>query len=380
MRGPLLSLSRDNRLILLSMLFWGCGEGLWLYIQPLYIKSLGANSMQIGLVLSVAPVLMVVGFIPTGILADRCGRKKIIVAGSCLGTVAVLLLSLAGDWRQSIIGFLLYFGAACSLPAIHAYAAHASSGKSLNRTFSLLYASFAVGLVFFPTVGGWMAGVMGFRAVLSTAAVFYALSTLVVLFIAEQPIGPPVTGFGFKEVLSNRRLLVICTVNLFVFVALFLGQPFAPNYLQEVVGVDLFWIGFLGSVHALGATVLGVALGRISEGIGGFILGQGLVLISLLLFVGFRAIPLLMVSFFLRGAFNACRALALAQPGKVLGEAGTGLAYGLFNTAFNVSWVVAPYMAAWLYTSRPDLPFLASAAMIAIMMVVSSIVLKDNTG
>ena len=61
MRRRFLGLSRDNFLIMLSMLFWGCGEGLWLYVQPLYVKSLGADSMQIGLVLSIAPVLMVLG-------------------------------------------------------------------------------------------------------------------------------------------------------------------------------------------------------------------------------------------------------------------------------------------------------------------------------
>ncbi|HUW95250.1 MAG TPA: MFS transporter [Anaerolineae bacterium] len=159
-----------------------------------------------------------------------------------------------------------------------------------------------------------------------------------------------------------------------------MGQPFAPNYLQEVVGVEIFWIGFLGSAHALGATVLGVWLGRLSEGVAGFVVGQGLVLASLLILVNFHAIPVLLVSFFLRGAFNACKALALAQAGKTVGETNSGLAYGVLNTALNLSWVLAPYTAAWLYTAGPDLPFLSSAAMIAVMMVVSWVLLREPTG
>lgn len=87
-----------------------------------------------------------------------------------------------------------------------------------------------------------------------------------------------------------------------------------------------------------------------------------------------------MVAFFLRGAFNASKALALAQPGKVRGEAGTGLAHELFNTAINVSWIVAPYSAAWLYTSRPDPPFLVSVATIAMVMLVSSIAFRNDRG
>ena len=351
---------------------------MWFYIQPLYIKSLGANSLQIGLVLSLAPVVMVLGFIPVGILADRYGRKKTLVGGSVAGTLAVLLLAAAGDWRQSILGFLLYYGSGCCLPAIHAYVAHGSGGKDLNRVFTMLYSAFTLGLVVFPTIGGWLAERAGFGAVLIVAGFFYALSTLVATQVTEQPVDPSPVGVGFREVLSNRRLLLVSSLSVVIFFALYLGQPFAPNYLEEVVGVELAWIGFLGSVHALGATVLSLWLGRLTEGVGGFIVGQGLVLVSLLVFLRSRALPLLAVSFFLRGAFNACQSLALALTGRVVSTTSVGLAYGLFNTTFNVSRVLAPYLAGWLYTSRPDLPFLVSVAMIGLVMPLSLVLAKGD--
>jgi hypothetical protein len=218
----------------------------------------------------------------------------------------------------------------------------------------------------------------GFGAVLIVAGFFYALSTLVATQVTEQPVDPSPVGFGFREVLSNRRLLLVSSLAVVIFFALYLGQPFAPNYLEEVVGVELAWIGFLGSVHALGATVLSLWLGRLTEGVGGFIVGQGLVLVSLLVFLRSRALPLLTVSFFLRGAFNACRSLALALTGRVVSTTSVGLAYGLFNTTFNVSMVLAPYVAGWLYTSRPDLPFLVSVAMIGIVMPLSLVLAKGD--
>ena len=375
-----LGLSRDNFLVMLSMLFWGAGEGLWFYVQPLYIKSLGADSLEIGFVLSLAPVLMVLILIPSGILADRHGRKKMMVGGSVMGTVAVLLLASARDWRQSIVGFLLYWGSTGCLPAFHAYVAHASDRKDLNRNFSLIYAAFAVGMIIFPTVGGFLAERVGFPLALCTAAAFYAVSTLLVVAVREQPVAPTTAGFGLRDVLSNSRLMIICTVSVFIFLAMFLGQPFAPNYLEEVVGLELVWIGFLGSAHALGATVLGVVLGKLSEGVAGLVVGQALVLVSLLLLLRFQAIPVLALSFFLRGAFNACRALTLGQMGKLVGETASGLAYGLLNTAMGLPWVLAPYMAAWLYTSRPALPFIVSAVMIAVMMMVSVVLLRNPHG
>lgn len=378
MRGSLLGLSRDNFLIALSMFLWGSGEGLWFYIQPLYVKSLGADALQIGLVLSIAPVAMLLTFIPGGILADRYSRKKIMVAGYMTGSVAIVLLAVAQDWRQSIVGFLLYYGSAACLPAVYAYMAHASQVQDLNRTFSVVYAANALGLTVFPSVGGWLAGAAGYRAVFGFSALLLALSTVITTQVREQPVAPSPSGLGFREVLSNSRLLLTSALFVPVFLALYLGQPFAPNYLQEVVGIELLWIGFLGSVHALGATALSLWLGRLFTGAWGFITGQGLVFLSLLVFLRFQAIPLLMLSFFLRGAFNACRSLAMAQTGRALSSGSAGLAFGIFSTAYNLSTVLAPYLAGWLYTCRPDLPFLVSAAVIPVMMGFSLLLVRGD--
>jgi predicted MFS family arabinose efflux permease len=243
-----------------------------------------------------------------------------------------------------------------------------------------MYAAHTLGLTLSPAVGGWLGEVAGFRAVFGLSGLFLALSTFIVIWLREQPVTPAPFQFGFHEILSNTRLLLIYTLFVPTFLALYLGQPFAPNYLQEVVGLELFWIGFLGSVHALGATVLSLWLGRLSEGVGGFIIGQGLVFVSLLIFLKFKAFPLLVLSFFLRGAFNACRSLAMAQTGKVLSARSAGLAFGIFNTPHNLSTVLAPYLAGWLYTSRPDLPFLISAAMILVMMAFSFVLVRGDAG
>ena len=47
-------MSRDNRRVAFALFLWGSGEGLFYYIQSLYIEALGANPVQIGTALSVA--------------------------------------------------------------------------------------------------------------------------------------------------------------------------------------------------------------------------------------------------------------------------------------------------------------------------------------
>ena len=58
---------------------------MFLYIQPLYIASLGANPEQIGLTLASSGLMVILLYIPIGLWADRRGRKPVILAGWFLG-------------------------------------------------------------------------------------------------------------------------------------------------------------------------------------------------------------------------------------------------------------------------------------------------------
>jgi len=44
-------MNRDIKLLTVSHVLWGVGEGLFLTLQPLYIQELGANPGQVGGVL-----------------------------------------------------------------------------------------------------------------------------------------------------------------------------------------------------------------------------------------------------------------------------------------------------------------------------------------
>jgi predicted MFS family arabinose efflux permease len=54
LKNILTDLSRDNRLMALALFLWASGEGLFAYIQPIYVQQLGASPVQIGGVLSLA--------------------------------------------------------------------------------------------------------------------------------------------------------------------------------------------------------------------------------------------------------------------------------------------------------------------------------------
>ena len=88
-------MKRDLLLIAVAMFAWGLGEGLFIYFQPLYLQELGANPIMIGTILGGFGLAMTVSHIPAGYLADRIGRKPLMVAAFITGSVATWTMALA---------------------------------------------------------------------------------------------------------------------------------------------------------------------------------------------------------------------------------------------------------------------------------------------
>lgn len=372
-RHPVSSMNRDTRLIALALLLWGFGEGLFLYIQPLYIEQLGANPVQIGGLLSAMSVVSALTFLPAGVLSDRLPRKWVMWGGWVLGLVGTLLVGLARTWQGLIPGLLLYSFSAYCVPVINAYLAHAVGGRNLERTFTTVFAGYAAGGLLSPTVGGWLAQATTMRTVYFTAATFFALSMSTVLWVSPQPVPSRVGRGGHYRSLLNRRFLGFAALTWLAFVAMFLGFPLAPNFLADVRGWDVARIGTLGSFQALGTMLLTLLLGRLGDGgrARGLVVGQILVWGSALLLLLTGAFPALALAYLLRGAYQGCRSLTQARATALGGEAERGLLLGTAETTIAAAQVVAPYVAGWLYAGDPALPFVVSLVLIPVALLLA---------
>jgi len=71
---------RDLILVSLSLMIWGIGEGMFLFFQPLYLQQLGADPILIGTIIGMVGIAMTISHLPAGYLADRIGRRPLILA------------------------------------------------------------------------------------------------------------------------------------------------------------------------------------------------------------------------------------------------------------------------------------------------------------
>lgn len=373
----MLGLNRDNQLVTLSLLCWGLGEGLFFFIQPWYIGKLGADPKQIGGVLALAGLVTVMLYLPGGIISDRLDRKRTMVGGYAIGTLATLAMAMARHWHTLVPGLLLYAVSSYCIPAIFSYVTHAAEESNLTRTLTTVFAAYSLGFTPSPALGGWLVEVVGMRMTYLVAAGLFATATLIVIQVTPQGKPDSTQLLAGRDIFRNSAFLKLSALFLLIFFTMNLGQPLAPNYLEEVAGLRVGWIGFLGSAHALGAFVLSLLLGRWRAGPQwGLIAAQGMVSLSFIVLLRTEAVPLLATAFFLRGAYNTTRSLASAWLGEALGRKSLGLGYGVLSTVFGIANVLAPYAAGWLYAVQPALPFAVAAGAVPVGMVLTGLVVS----
>jgi MFS family permease len=97
-------LNRNLVFIAVALLLWGFGEGMFFNFQPIYLKSLGSDEQQIGLILGAFGAAMAVTHIPAGRLADRIGRRPLIWAAWVMGLVSTVVMALARELPLFVVG------------------------------------------------------------------------------------------------------------------------------------------------------------------------------------------------------------------------------------------------------------------------------------
>src|SRR5450830_420522 len=136
---------RDLNLIALSLVVWSLGEGLFMIFQPIYLQELGAEPIQIGFIISLSMVVMGFMHIPAGFISDRVSRKTLMVLCWVFGCLAALLMALGHNLTGSV------------LTPMNSYISDSKGSWSNNRAYTFISASYMVGYLFGPILGGFLA-------------------------------------------------------------------------------------------------------------------------------------------------------------------------------------------------------------------------------
>ncbi|MEW6399020.1 MAG: MFS transporter [Bacillota bacterium] len=376
-----LALGRDLWLLFLSTLLWSVGAGLYMYTWPAYVRELGADAPELGLLYAISFGAMAVSYLPGGYLADRFDRKWVIVAGWAVATPGPFLYVLAQHWTHLIPAVILYNISMFSGPALRAYMAHLSPAHRMSTVFAVVDAAWPLGMVISPVMGGIWADRAGMRPVFWTAFALCALSTAVLLPMRSQKPRPQggETAAGLGEVVSLPGVPRLLALSAGVYLLQHIFLPFVTPFLQDVAGLDLAGVGLVGSAVALGGSLLSPPLGWLADRLGrarGVAISLFLMVLSLAVLMASGNMWWLALFGFLRGAGTISWSLLAAMIATLLPPRARGRGFALFSLANGLGMAAGPYPGGWMYRASPYLPFAVSAGLLLTTAAVLTITQK----
>jgi MFS transporter, DHA1 family, multidrug resistance protein len=172
-----------------SMFISMMGMGIVTPLLPIYANTMGASSLEVGMIQAAFSITGIGTLLFVGRLSDRFGRKPFLSGGLSILAVSSIGLMLARDPLHLILWrFIQGLGASAHLPIAQAYlgdiAPKGSEGKWMGYFNAVLFAGMGAG----PLAGGIITDMYGFKTAFLFMAVMNVLGLIATLiFLKEMP-------------------------------------------------------------------------------------------------------------------------------------------------------------------------------------------------
>lgn len=359
---------------------------------PLFIQELGVTdrselALWTGIVIGTGGITMAIVSPIWGLLADRLGRKAMLVRSVAGGSIVLALQAAVTNVGQLFVVRMLQG----SLTGTQTAGAMLIAGiVPMERTgfaLGLLNTSVQVGNLIGPVLGGFIVVAIGLRSSFLVGAVLLALCAVVtVAMVEDAPVtrsGPAPSGVrgsardvfapfawpGLRGVLIIGAVIQIAYSSTVALLAIYVQDLARPPWLSAelVIGLSL-------ALGALAAAVAMPLLGSYSDRHDArYVLVGSLALVAISL-VPQALVPNALVFLFFRlaigvGLAGATSAIGvLTRAGAPVG--GEGRAFGTLAAAQNLGWGIGPLIGA-AFAAVAGIPalYLASAAAMLILLV-----------
>ena len=239
----------------------------------------GSNTALGGVVFAFG-VTSLVAIPASGVLADRIGKRSILMFAQSAMTAAAFGIAVAIStgaiqyWMLVAAGGVQGLGMSLLGPSRLAMTADLVERDSLTNAILLSNASVQMTRVLGPAVGGILIGI----AVIGVGGVYYVgatLSALSVVATVKLPAGTPKyrsrrSAFGdladgFAYVRARPELARLLVVSLLIVMFGFPHITFLPGLVEDVYGLDAWALGLLTTSAAIGAVIASISLASVKQ-------------------------------------------------------------------------------------------------------------------
>lgn len=382
MENKKISLLNTNlRWFMLGMILANIAGTMAYSMLSLYMIDLGASVGQVGMVFTVASLVPLALQIFAGWFSDTVGRLKAIAIGSAFSVFGYIIFMFSPSWEWVLLGLCVEFISNAFVgPSFSAYIAEQSDEKARGKVYGITNGIYMVVTVIGPALAGFLAYRLNFQVMLMVAFVFFALATVVRVWMGfsdhfkpTQAPQKPTFG-GLKSQLKGMfTLLFAGGILTWIWISdgisdttSSLTYELFPIYLSDIGRLTFEQIGLFGSLWgaaSIGGSFLGGWLTDKRSEREVIVAGFALHILGLLAVVLSRSTWGFVASRLLSGL-----GVGLLLPSynslisKVVPEDKRGLAFGFFGTSLGIISLPMPWIGAQLWERiSPQTPFWVTA-------------------
>ncbi len=245
-------------------------------VFPLLQKNLKLTDLELGLLSTSFLWVYAIASPLIGFLADRFGRKRVIVASLMVWSLMTWATGKARSFRELLaVRGLMGVSEAAYLPAGLAMIADHHSERTRSLATGIHYSGAYLGIVLGGIAGGWIGERYGWRPAftfLGILGVAYALVAL--LGLREKPpstaptaehagVAQPRLVPSLRKLFALRGFVTLTLVFSMMSIANWLVYTWMPIYLYERFHMSLLAAGFSATAYMQVGSVGGILLGGI---------------------------------------------------------------------------------------------------------------------
>ncbi len=241
-------------------------------IVPLLAASLGADTVQVGMINGAFMLMAGALSIPSGFISDRLGRRLPLLGGLLLLAGSSFLLYWSSSPLQMAVIYLLFgVGLSAFSPTLMSYVADVTPPGVLGQAYGWDTMALYGGMTLGPAAGGFLGTALGLRLVfLVSGGLIFTMFFVALFFIPAHSVHhvprgtfPPVIP-ALQSLMRNRRLIACLVATLGGCFGFGMFVTFMPLYIQNQ-GMHTAQVGLVFATQALANALSRLPSGRLSD-------------------------------------------------------------------------------------------------------------------
>ncbi len=253
---------------------------------PLYVVALGGSAVVVGLIGSIQMISSALVQIPGGYLADKYGRKRIIVFMTFIMAVSQLIYALAPNWQALIIAAAISGLASIYSPALQAITMDSLPKDKRGMGFSIINLISSVATTPSPLITAYLYSKLGLVPCvrLGFALLFTALATASVLRLKLKETLKTKNKIDLREIIRLYPNSILSSIRVWSkastsVLALFISEivftlslsmldPIILLYLTDETGITPIQWSYILTAISISTIILAIPSGKIIDKIG----------------------------------------------------------------------------------------------------------------